>query len=69
MAEHCRTFVQFFRNPVGAVIKHRRPQKLIAGSIFQEIPDTDPGVCLNFLGQAFFASGSKSVFLFPDLTK
>ena len=69
MAEHSRPFLQFFRNPVSAVIKHRRPQKLIAGSIFQEIPDTDPGVCLNFLGQAFFTSGSKSVFLFPDLTK
>ena len=69
MAEHCRTFVQSLRNPVGAVIKYRRPQKFIAGSVFHEIPDTDSGVCLNFLGQAFFASGSKSVFLFPDPAK
>ena len=69
MAEHSRPFFQSLRNPVGAVIKYRCPQKFIAGSIFHEIPDTDSGVCLNFLGQAFFASGSKSVFLFPDLTK
>ena len=41
----------------------------VCGLCQQIATDTDSGVCLNFLRQAFFASGSKSVFLFPDLTK